>query len=99
MESAAILGGVARRQSIRRIQDAAAYVKLANESVTLETIKSAGGFVFSMRNDVHVLLLVIFDCSIIEITKPEERERLNCFNNLISSVDWCCIRPRLLSVV
>jgi hypothetical protein len=41
----------------------------------LETIKSAGaGFVFSMRNDVHVLLLVIFDCSIIEITKPEERE-------------------------
>ena len=56
------------------IQDAAAYVKLANESVTLETIKSAGGFVFSMRNDVHVhVLLVIFDCSIIEITKPEER--------------------------
>ena len=76
MESAAILGGVARRQSIRKIQDAVAYVKLANESVTLETIKSAGGFVFSMRrNDVYVLLLVIFDCSIIiEITKPEERE-------------------------
>jgi hypothetical protein len=60
---------------VRRIHDAAAYVKLANESVNLETIKSAvAGFVFSMRNDDVDVLLVIFDCSmIIEITKPEER--------------------------
>ena len=75
----------------RRIQDAAAYVKLANESVTLETIKSAGGFVFSMRNDVDVLL-VIFDCSV-EITKPEERA---CFNNGLAPLTG--VRPRLLSV-
>ena len=45
-----------------------------------------------MRNDVHVLLLVIFDCSV-EITKPEERA---CFNNGlapltgVASVLDCC---------
>ena len=46
---------------------------------------------FSMRNDVDVLL-VIFDCSV-EITKPEERA---CFNNGlapltgVASVLDCC---------